>query len=43
MFMPGPFELIVIAAILLAFIGIPIAVVLIVFYVIRSNAKRPDK
>lgn len=36
MFAPGPFELLILAAILLLFIGIPVAVVVLVVYLVQQ-------
>lgn len=37
MFAPGPFELLILAAILLIFVGIPVAVVVLVVYLVQQT------
>ncbi len=37
MFAPGPFELLIIAAILLLFVGIPVVVVILVLYLVQQT------
>ncbi|MDY0165882.1 MAG: hypothetical protein RBS80_05015 [Thermoguttaceae bacterium] len=37
MFAPGPFELLIVAAILLMFVGIPVAVVVLVVYLVQQS------
>ncbi len=43
MFLPGPMELLVIAAIFLLLVGIPLLIVVLVLYLVKSSNSHHDR